>query len=595
MSVRATQQGHVQRAGQHQVRHVRAPARDEPRILLPQEPPADQALTHGEDYGRTKPSKCGNVSGACDRIPTTVEALVRRITMRRRTFLKGFAATATAALAGPLIVTDRTIAQTRTIYVNTWGGSWTAAEEAAFFKPFTEQTGIRVRTVAPVSYAKLKAQVQSGNYEWDITAITQADLLRAEREGLVEPVDWTVVKKDKLFPNAVYANGLAYCALGTNLAYRKDKFPQGGPKSWADFWDVKKFPGSRSMLNNAVRTVQFALVADGVPVDKVFPLDVDRAFRKLDQIKPHIKVWWTQGNQSQQLLRDGEAELSGAALHPQSAVRGARRNATAWLLIAPSCLALVLLFVVPIAYVLLLSVTDPRLSLAHYQRIFTVPVYTRVMVNTFVISVIVTALCLVIGYPFAYVMARRAGWVSTLLLTVVAMSFWTGFLVRTYAWLVILGSKGPVAAAYGALGLGKAPQLLSSTFSSTLGMTHILLPYMILALYALMRKIDASHLKAAASLGARPAAAFREVFLPLSLPGVVNGSLLVFVTCLGFFVTPVLLGTPRDMMISQLINQQIEELLAFGFASAVAVVLLIATCAVLAIYNHYAGLDRLWG
>ena len=229
--------------------------------------------------------------------------------MRRRTFLKGFAATATAALAGLVIVTDRTIAQTRTIYVNTWGGSWTAAEEAAFFKPFTEQTGIRVRTVAPVSYAKLKAQVQSGNYEWDITAITQADLLRAEREGLVEPVDWTVVKKDKLFPNAVYANGLAYCALGTNLAYRKDKFPQGGPKSWADFWDVKKFPGSRSMLNNAVRTVQFALVADGVPVDKVFPLDVDRAFRKLDQIKPHIKVWWTQGNQSQQLLRDGEVDL----------------------------------------------------------------------------------------------------------------------------------------------------------------------------------------------------------------------------------------------------------------------------------------------
>jgi putative spermidine/putrescine transport system substrate-binding protein len=229
--------------------------------------------------------------------------------MRRRTFLKGVVATATAASAGPLIITERSIAQTRTIYVNTWGGSWTAAEEAAFFKPFTDQTGIRVRTVAPVSYAKLKAQVQSGTYEWDITAITQADLLRADREGLLEPVDWAVVKKDKLYPDAVYANGLGYCALGTNLAYRKDKFPQGGPKSWADFWDVKKFPGNRSMLNNAVRTVQFALVADGVPVDKVFPLDVDRAFKKLDQIKPHIKVWWTQGNQSQQLLRDGEVDM----------------------------------------------------------------------------------------------------------------------------------------------------------------------------------------------------------------------------------------------------------------------------------------------
>ena len=288
-------------------------------------------------------------------------------------------------------------------------------------------------------------------------------------------------------------------------------------------------------------------------------------------------------------------ELSASALRTQAVPRRAKGNATAWLLIAPSCLALVLLFVVPIAYVLLLSLTDPRLSIAHYQRIFTVPVYTRVMVNTFVTSLIVTMLCLVIGYPIAYVMARRPGWISTLLLTVVAMSFWTGFLVRTYAWLVILGSKGPVAAAYGALGLGPSPQLLFTTFSSTLGMTHILLPYMVLALYAAMRKIDANHLKAAASLGARPAAAFREVFLPLSLPGVVNGSLLVFVTCLGFFVTPVLLGTPRDMMISQLINQQIEELLAFGFASAVAVVLLVATCAVLAIYNHFAGLDRLWG
>jgi putative spermidine/putrescine transport system permease protein len=276
-------------------------------------------------------------------------------------------------------------------------------------------------------------------------------------------------------------------------------------------------------------------------------------------------------------------------------VRPRRRSTGAWLLLGPSCLALILLFVVPIAYVLLLSVTDPRLTLAHYQRIFTVPLYTRVLVNTFLTSLVVTTCCLLLGYPVAYVMARRGGWVSRLLLTIVAMSFWTGFLVRTYAWLVILGSKGPVVAGYQALGLGKAPQILFTTFSSTLGMTHILLPYMILALFAIMKKIDPSHLKAAASLGARPAAAFREVFLPLSLPGVVNGSLLVFVSCLGFFVTPVLLGTPRDMMISQLINQQIDELLAWGFASAVAVVLLAATGLVIAVYNRFAGLDRLWG
>ncbi len=230
------------------------------------------------------------------------------IVARRRLLKTGGAALAGATL-GPLLVTERTIAQTRTIYVNTWGGSWTAAEEAAFFKPFTDATGIRVRTVAPVSYAKLKAQVQSGSYEWDITAINQAEWLRAEREGLVEPIDWTVVQKDKLFPDAVFANGISYCALGTNLAYRKDKFPNGGPQSWADFWDVKKFPGTRSLYNNAPRSAIFALLADGVPRDKIYPLDLDRAFKKLDQIKPHIKVWWTQGNQSQQLIRDGEIDM----------------------------------------------------------------------------------------------------------------------------------------------------------------------------------------------------------------------------------------------------------------------------------------------
>jgi putative spermidine/putrescine transport system permease protein len=285
-----------------------------------------------------------------------------------------------------------------------------------------------------------------------------------------------------------------------------------------------------------------------------------------------------------------------AALATGVRTRATRRgNPAVWLLLGPPSLVLTLLFVLPIGLMLVTSLTDPRLSLAHYQRIFTVPLYTHVMLNTFVTSLIVTALCLVLGYPVAYVMARRSDWVSTLLLTIVAMSFWTGFLVRTYAWLVILGSKGPVTVAYQALGLGPAPKLLFTSFASTLGMTHILLPYMILALFAVMKKIEPDHLKAAASLGARPRAAFAEVFLPLSLPGVVNGSLLVFVSCLGFFVTPILLGTPRDMMISQLINQQIEELLAWGFASAVAVILLIATGLILVVYNRFAGLDRLWG
>jgi putative spermidine/putrescine transport system permease protein len=282
---------------------------------------------------------------------------------------------------------------------------------------------------------------------------------------------------------------------------------------------------------------------------------------------------------------------------PIPTLRGAadRDAFTAWLLVAPAAVCILVLFVVPIGYVLLLSVTDPTLSLAHYRRLLSVPLYTGVMLNTFKTSLIVTLACLAAGYPLAYVMARRNDAWAVALLVAVGLSFWTGFVVRTYAWLVILGNKGPLAAAYALAGWGRPPQLLFTSFSSTLGMTHVLLPYMVLALYAVMRKIEPSYLRAAESLGARPFAAFRLVFLPLSLPGVVNGSILVFTMCLGFYITPILLGTPKDMMISQLINQQIEDLLAWGFASAIAVVLLACTLVLLGIYNRFAGLDRLWG
>ena len=287
-----------------------------------------------------------------------------------------------------------------------------------------------------------------------------------------------------------------------------------------------------------------------------------------------------------------DGELRGARRTP---VRRSGEAMRAGLLVAPAVLYLVVLFVIPIGYMLTLSVTDPALSLANYRRLFTVPLYLHVLLNTFKLSLIVTLACLALGYPLAYVMARRNDWIATLFLVAVGMSFWTGFIVRTYAWLVILGRKGPISAFYAAAGLGPPPQLLFTSFASALGMTHILLPYMVLALYGVMRKIDPSYLRAAESLGARPFAAFRDVFLPLSLPGVVNGCILVFTICLGFYITPILLGTPRDMMISQLINQQIEDLLAWGFASAIATVLLAATLVLLALYNRFAGLDRLWG
>lgn len=277
------------------------------------------------------------------------------------------------------------------------------------------------------------------------------------------------------------------------------------------------------------------------------------------------------------------------------AVSAAESRRIAILLLAPAILFILVLFLVPVGYILYLSFAEPKLSIDHYERIATTPLYTKILINTFETAGIVTLCCLIIGYPLAYVMSQERGVFGQILLMVVAMSFWVGFVVRTYAWLVILGREGPVADLYRAFGVEHPPPMVFTSFASTLGMTHILLPYMVFALYSVMRKIEPAHLKAAASLGARPFATFRVVFFPLSLPGVVNGCVLVFTICLGFYVTPILLGTPREMMISQLISEQIEELAAWGFASALAMVLLACTGLLLAIYNRYFGLDKLWG
>jgi putative spermidine/putrescine transport system permease protein len=264
------------------------------------------------------------------------------------------------------------------------------------------------------------------------------------------------------------------------------------------------------------------------------------------------------------------------------------------LLMLPATGFLLIVFVVPFLYVVYLSFGDQSFSLDQYKRIFTGSLYLRVGLNTLVTSLTVTLACLALGYPVAYVMATRRGALPALLFGLVTLSFWTGFLVRTYAWLVILGNRGPIVGSLRWLGIDP-PQLLYTSFSSTLAMTHLLLPYMIMILFGVMRKIDPNYPRAAESLGARPFAVFWEIFLPLSFPGVVNGCMLVFTICLGFYVTPVLLGGVKDMMISQLINQQITELLNWSFASALSVFLLTCTMIIYAAYNRFFGLNRLWG
>lgn len=273
----------------------------------------------------------------------------------------------------------------------------------------------------------------------------------------------------------------------------------------------------------------------------------------------------------------------------------ARPSLWPWLLMTPLALYMAVFFVLPLFDVARMSVLEPQPGLGNYEKVLTGALYQRVFLNTFLTAALVTLFCLIVGFPLAYLMSVSSARMAMVILLLVTMSFWTSFLVRTYAWMVILGNNGPVLWLFGALGIEDKPRLLFTRFSSTLAMVHMLAPYMIMNIYSVMKKIDPALVRSAQSLGARGGSLFRHVYLPLTAPGIANGAVLCFVICLGFYVTPVLLGSPREQMIAGLIGHQIEEFLNFGMGSAMAMILLGATLVVLAIYHRRFGLDRLWG
>ncbi|MFT4001165.1 MAG: ABC transporter permease [Rhizobium sp.] len=263
-------------------------------------------------------------------------------------------------------------------------------------------------------------------------------------------------------------------------------------------------------------------------------------------------------------------------------------------LMAPAAIFLAVFFLVPLAYVCWMSVSQPVLGLQNFGRLLQSSLFASVLYQTFKTAFVVTALALILAYPLAYAAANGSKRFATFLLTVIALSFWTSYLVRTYAWMVILGNQGPITALLGWLGWSPAPKLLFTPFSATLAMTHALIPFMTMSLFSVMKRIDPLYIRAAENLGASPFRAFLSVYLPLSAPGIVNGCTLVFISCLGFYVMPVLLGSPRDQMIAGIIGDQIEQTLDFGLGSAISIVLLGLTLAVYALYNRFFGLDRLW-
>ena len=227
--------------------------------------------------------------------------------LSRRTLIKT-AALGTGVIAMPWV---RRVDAAEVLYVNTWGGAWEESAKKHIFGRFTKETGAEIRTISPVSVAKLAAQVKTGAYDFDVTTLGGGDIVRANKAGIIDTLSDANAKEMGLWNNAVFQNGVPSHAFATVIAYRKDKFPNGGPKNWAEFWDTKKFPGPRSLQKYAARILPIALLADGVPIDKLYPLDAERAFKSLERIKPSIRVWWTQGPQSQQLLRDSEVHLIG--------------------------------------------------------------------------------------------------------------------------------------------------------------------------------------------------------------------------------------------------------------------------------------------
>ena len=265
------------------------------------------------------------------------------------------------------------------------------------------------------------------------------------------------------------------------------------------------------------------------------------------------------------------------------------------LMLVPAVLVLAVFFAYPLLGIVYRSVYKAGYTLDMYRQIFRVPVYLQVLLATFKVSALVTIVCLALGYPLAYMLATRRPRTAQLLIIIVVLPFFTSIIVRTYAWMVLLGRNGIVNQYLMALGLTDKPLLLLYNQGGVvIGMSYVLLPYMVLTVYSVMRSIDPGLVRAAHSLGASRLQAFRRVFLPLSLPGIAGGTLLVFILSLGFFITPALMGGPGDMMIAMLIEREVEITLNWSFASALAVILLALTLAGFAGYNRIVRLDRIF-
>ncbi len=292
-------------------------------------------------------------------------------------------------------------------------------------------------------------------------------------------------------------------------------------------------------------------------------------------------------------------QLEGSATNVMGLRQDARRERLALLGLSLPAVALVTItMVIPVAWLFFLSffADNGRLSLVNYWRLIEQPSYGRILLATFEISAITTALCICFGYALAYMLSQLSPRRASLCMVGVLMPFWTSILVRTYAWLVLLQRDGLINTWGIALGLWKQPLLLVYNLNGTvIGLVHIMLPFMVLPLYGSMRAIDRDYIKAASNLGAGPLRVFWTVFFPLALPGLFAGAVMVFILCLGAYVTPAVLGGGKVIMVANAVATDIDLFFNWGAASALGVVLLLATGLVLYAASRIVRLDRVLG
>ena len=276
---------------------------------------------------------------------------------------------------------------------------------------------------------------------------------------------------------------------------------------------------------------------------------------------------------------------------------GALREGTAFIL--PAVLLLALVFVAPLVWFFIQALASIG-TLAEIGSYAWAIVTSRAVVTSLIttnwISLLVTLLVLLIAYPLAYYMANSQGMRFTLVLFCIVMPYFTSIIVRTYSWMVLLGRNGIINQALIQVGAINQPlELLYTQTGVLIGMVYVLLPYMVLTLFATMKSIDPALMRAARGLGAGNVYAFTRVYLPLSLHGVVSGSLIVFILSIGFFITPALMGGPSDVMIAMLIERSVEILFDWSAAAIMSLLLLAATLVLYTVYYRVTDVRRMMG